>query len=501
VNNVIYVSAGTRVFALDQATGNEKWKFPTTQEVQGGYFRKTPVMADGVVVVSNERWLYGIDPANGQQLWAYHLVDPSQGITGPCVGAGKFVICVLNGEYLLAINGKDGKETWNAPLHIFDLLKGDMIAYEDTLFYFTQKNALCSINVNDPSKVKTLGQFSTLSEDAVPTLRGGTLFINTGSYLSAFNAVTGSLRWQVDTQDDLVYGPAASSEGEAVINRDGVLTIVDLNGHIKTMKTPNGKGVQQMKIDLQSGPAAAPSEAGSLFAVPTLNGNLNLIDPKDGSIVWRYMVHPMNLAEATKLNSANRAHQVEGSSGLDRPDPASFAVQAAGPATVIGDTLLLLADDGSLLSFDKSTGVDVTGPEVRMVTPRPGSEVSSQDLAVAFSIADDASGVNDSTVTLMANGKPVTQEFTADGLDIARFTLRGGNGLLQDGRVEFVLTVSDWLGNATTAHFSITINNDLPPVFAPLPKTGPSGGGKFGGKFGGGGGGGGGGSTDSGDGG
>ncbi len=33
--------------------------------------------------------------------------------------------------------------------------------------------------MNVPEKVKTLGQFSTLSEDVVPILRGETLYINT----------------------------------------------------------------------------------------------------------------------------------------------------------------------------------------------------------------------------------------------------------------------------------------------------------------------------------
>jgi uncharacterized membrane protein YgcG len=182
-----------------------------------------------------------------------------------------------------------------------------------------------------------------------------------------------------------------------------------------------------------------------------------------------------------------------GSSGIDRPDPANYSVQAAGPATVVGDTLLMLADDGSLLSFDKNTGVDVTGPDIRMVYPNPGSEVNSDDLGVAFRISDDASGVKDDTITVTANGKAVDNEFTADGLDIVRFNLHGKNDLLPDGRVEFVITAFDWMGNSTTEKYSLTIDNTLPKLYQPKLAPGQGGGGAGGGGGRGGGGGGGGG--------
>ena len=39
--NTIYVSVGARIFALDRDTGNQKWKFPTTEPIQG-YFQIEP---------------------------------------------------------------------------------------------------------------------------------------------------------------------------------------------------------------------------------------------------------------------------------------------------------------------------------------------------------------------------------------------------------------------------------------------------------------------------
>ena len=407
------------------------------------------------MVSATDTTLYGVDPATGVQKWYYKLQDPQQEISSQPVSVGKQVVFPVNAEYLVAINGADGKETWPAQQHIFELLKGNLGANGDLLFYFTQHNALCAMNVGSPTKVKTYASFSTLSENATPVVVSDILYVNSSSYVAALNAFNGSTRWQTDTQEDLVYGPAITSDSVAVVSRDGILTIMDLRGKIRDMKDPSGKGLIPMKIDLQSGAAARPTAAGSLFMVPTLNGALNLVDPKTGRIVWRYIVHPMSAEEAIVNNSRNQqgggkggggggglgggggARGVGGAGGTTGgtgggstgggangqpgntliPDPADFDVPVAGATVVSGNTLLVLAADGSLLAFDKDSGVDVTGPEVKMLFPSAGSEVSGQDLSVVFRISDDNSGVNEKTITVTYNGKPLDNSFTADGKD------------------------------------------------------------------------------------
>lgn len=542
VDDTIYFSGVTHVYALNRDTGNEKWKFPTTEDIQG-YFRVSPVMIDGVLVVTTDTIVYGLDPETGVQKWYYKLLDPEKMISGQPVSTGKFVVFALNAEWLMKLSASDGKPAWEAPVHVYDRIRGQMTAYGDVLYYFSQSNALCSMNVSTPSKMKTLNTFSTLSEDVTPILRGDILYINTGTYLSAFSAASGAFRWQVDTGEDLVYGPAASSEGEAVISRDGILTLVDQAGHMRRMKAADGKHMIPMKINLESGAATRPTPADNLYVVPTLNGVINLVDPSNGAIVWQYAVHPMSAEEAARLarnanvrnqngigggrggaggiggggigggggggfgggglgggglsgggngnnpNNANNPNNPNGTSNLERPDPASYTIPAAGPAVVSGDTLLMLGDDGSLLAFDKTTGVDVTGPDIRMVTPAPGAEVSSQDLGVAFRITDDASGVNEKTISVTLDGKALDDEFTADGLDTVRFSLNGKNKLLSDGRVTFKVTASDWLGNTTSIEYSLTIDNSLPPLNQPpVRQQNPGGRGGPGGGIGGGGG-------------
>ena len=60
-------------------------------------------------------------------------------------------------------------------------------------------------------------------------------------------------------------------------------------------------------------------------------------------------------------------------SNTNRRDVSLYTVAAAGAPIAVGDTLLLLAKDGSLLAFDKTSGVDATGPEVKMGWPSDGA--------------------------------------------------------------------------------------------------------------------------------
>ena len=75
------------------------------------------------------------------------------------------------------------------------------------------------------------------------------------------------------------------------------------------------------------------------------------------------------------------------------------------------------------------------------------------------------------------------------GKILCEFSLYGKNKPLPDGRADFAVSVSDWMGNVTTEHFSLTIDNSLPSISAPKFEQGGRGG-KGGGGFGGGGGGG-----------
>lgn len=463
------------MFALDKNTGNQLWKFPTVESVDGA-FKTAPVMSDGTLVVGTDRSLYGIDPDTGKQKWYYPLPGQQDTIFGQLVSVGKSVAFGDGPDNLMAVNGADGKPTWKDPQHVYDQLKGNLAAFQNNLYFFTQTNNLCSMDVVSPERVKIIARFTSVSADATPVVNSDVLYANSGSYVVAVNAFSGTARWQKDTAEELVFGPAVSSEGVASVSRDGIVTIMDLFGNVKSIRDETKHTSLPMKIDLQAQPLAQPTAIGKFFVVPTMNGALNLIDPDSGQIVWQYAIHPMSAASAKKAPPL---------SPNERPDAYFYTVGAAGPVVASGDTMLVLAQDGSLLAFDKQTGVDMTGPKVKMRWPAEGAELNGKGLQLVFNIADEASGVNAKSIKITVDDKDMTYEYTADGNATVVFSDLNDNKTLDNGRHNIVVSAKDWMGNITTQHYTILIDNSLPLLNQPKLQQ-PTRAGKFGGGIGGG---------------
>jgi uncharacterized membrane protein YgcG len=158
-----------------------------------------------------------------------------------------------------------------------------------------------------------------------------------------------------------------------------------------------------------------------------------------------------------------------------------------------GTELLVPAKDGSILSFDRNLGVDLTPPRVSMLFPNPGDQVSGQPpLYLHFKLEDEASGLNEKTLKITVDGRNLKYEKLRDGTYVVKFSTSGENRVLPDGRHVFAVIGSDWLGNEVRQEYTLTIDNSIPPIKLPGATTQPGGAGGKGG-FGGGGGAGGGG--------
>ena len=470
-DGVIYLAVGARVFALHGDTGNQLWKYPTTESVEG-FFRYSPVISGDTLVESTLRFAYGIDLKTGKEKWRYRLTDPEMNFAVQPVGTPSCVVFQMSGEYLFALNSKDGKPTWLEPVHVFDHLKGDMATLEENVYYFTETNEMWVVDTRNPSKAKKLQTFDNLSSSATPVVYGDVVYVNSSSYVTAINAFSGTMKWERNTEQDLVYGPAVSPLGIASVSRDGILSVMELTGQMKSMKSSITGHMTSMQMDLQSGPAASPTAAGNFFVIPTIDGSIVMIDAKTGALIWRYIIPPMTELEPQKVLQ-NTVHPPVDRTGAN--------VAAAGPAISFGNTLLLLCSDASLLCFDKATGVDMTGPEISMVYPNEGAEVNGENLAVAFVIHDTGTGVDPRSVSVFLNGKPVDNQYVPTGLDVAQFDRNEPkNKNLDEGRMEFEVKAKDWLGNSSDKKFSLLINNLLLPLAAP--KVAPEGG-KGAGRF------------------
>ena len=85
-NLVILGGRDRLVHALDMASGQEKWNFPTRGQVDSS----PVVVGKRVYVGSADGRLYGLDLATGEKVWEYD--SGSSFVSSPAVAAGKMVI-------------------------------------------------------------------------------------------------------------------------------------------------------------------------------------------------------------------------------------------------------------------------------------------------------------------------------------------------------------------------------------------------------------------------
>lgn len=454
IGNTVYAAVGQRIYALDKETGNRKWQFPLVEPING-YFGSGVITAEGLIIAAaDNKNIYAVDPNTGELKWQFaSLVS----VIGQPVVVGKWLVFATSDNSLNALDVVTGETAWDNPVKVYDGILGSIAAQGSNVLYFTNSYELRAFNVTT-KKQSWAQRFSVVTPDAVPIVYGDRIYVGTGQYVASVLAATGRGGRNGMVGDELAYGPAVSAEGALAVTREGKAVVLDAS--LRPTK---------IVVDLGSSPIVRPTAVGRMFVVATANGALNLIDPRSGTLVWSYTIRPM-------------AGTVAATSGSSRPGsntapPPIVSIQASGPAVLSGNTLLVLARDGSMLAFDRDTGVDQTAPAARMVWPNSGDIVNGQTLELIFKLEDEATGVNEKSISVSINGAKVEHEYTREGFVIVRISPLGKNKSLRNGRATIVLSAADWMGNAETKSFALMIDNTLPPTKRPSGGEGPAGGG------------------------
>jgi outer membrane protein assembly factor BamB len=114
-NGAVYFGSGDgNVYALDAATGTQKWKFKT-----GNVVHASPAIADGVVFVGSwDSYMYALDAATGAEKWRFHTgEDPvnhnQQGIQSSAAVSDSVVYFGCRDGHLYAVDQQSGVMKWS----------------------------------------------------------------------------------------------------------------------------------------------------------------------------------------------------------------------------------------------------------------------------------------------------------------------------------------------------------------------------------------------------
>jgi outer membrane protein assembly factor BamB len=242
-------TADGTLYALDAATGEEKWRYEVGEPILGTpNLLSAPVAGEdagraAVVVVSqSDGALHCVALADGEPIWQTEGVSRCDG--SPAVGDGLVVFgsCVAA---LHVFSAADGKLERNIEVGADSEVAGGVAVYGDAVFTGSRSGRVLQADLRT-------GGVLWVNEDAedevftTPAVSGDSVvFASSDGYIYALNRETGDRRWTFDT-NGTPASPVIAGD-KVVVTSDGVLHVVRLE---------NGAPVWSHEVsDVITGPA------------------------------------------------------------------------------------------------------------------------------------------------------------------------------------------------------------------------------------------------------
>lgn len=231
-----------QLFALDQATGEQKW----TAQLSGALISSALIQTGRVIVIANDGTIFAFDEATGQQAWTYKLANSQFSLRGQAapvaLDARTIAVATSNG-YIYAIDSLTGVPRMQQRVAVSD----------------------------GRSDIQRL-----IDVDGEPVIAGQLL-------------ITTSYQGQV-TATDLASRRVVWSEDASSINRpevsDNKVFVTQTDGKIAAYDLVTGQQLWQNE-QLLNRNLSNPVVLGQNLVVGDLDGVLHLIDPNSGTILGR----------------------------------------------------------------------------------------------------------------------------------------------------------------------------------------------------------------------
>ena len=314
-----YIAFNTQVYAIDLATGTERWHFPKEAEKETTFYAAPQITEDGQVIVGGyNNVLYSLDAQTGEQNWIFE--DASDRYIGSVLIAEDVIFAPSADKHLYAV-GLDGKALWDIPfsaenenwaqpatgpdcdciylasmdhsVYAINPEKGDIRwrseplggasvgspAVSDdgkTLYIGSFLNELVAIDAADASII-----WKIPTEDwvwASPVIEGDTLyFADIAGNFYAIDRNTQKQLWTLSTGSDIVGTPLLTEDGLYFTTQDGTFYAVTREGATRWTK--------EFEQPLHAGPVAA----GDLILIATDKGDLTLYAfDANGAQQWQF---------------------------------------------------------------------------------------------------------------------------------------------------------------------------------------------------------------------
>ncbi|MFC0842817.1 PQQ-binding-like beta-propeller repeat protein [Streptomyces noboritoensis] len=250
---LVYACGGKRLYAVDMATGEQRWSFPTSEKVY------SPAATDGLVYVSSDAYLYAVNAADGKQRWKFRT-DATAFRAAPTVADGVVYVGRISDGMLCALDAGTGEQRWKSDVGIVSWAQP--VVADGVVYCTTSSERLFAV---DAASGKPKWDFASGRGGPV-AVSGGVVYVSGGKLLYALDAATGSKRW--------VFPVGGALSAPAVA--DGVVYVATASDDKYLYAVAAASGEQRWRFpthDAASTPVVANglvyvSTFGRLYAVP-----------------------------------------------------------------------------------------------------------------------------------------------------------------------------------------------------------------------------------------
>lgn len=222
-----------QLFALDQATGEQKW----TAQLSGAILSASLIQSGRVITVSNDDTVYAHDLATGQQVWTYNLPNVQfslRGVATPVALDPRTVLIASSNAYIYALDIISGVPRMQRRVAVsegrsdiqrLNDLDGDPVVAGQFLVTTSYQGQVTVMDL--------AAQQVVWSEDASsiqrPEVFNNTVYVaQADGKITAYALTTGEQLWQNDSLlNRQLSNPVILGQDLVVGDLDGVLHLID----------------------------------------------------------------------------------------------------------------------------------------------------------------------------------------------------------------------------------------------------------------------------------
>lgn len=270
--DTVYVAdqAGT-LFALDTATGRQRWTFDTGAAYVDNVRIPAPTIAGSrVFLPGGDGTLYALDATSGAQAWSY-----AAGATAyASIAVVDTTAYFLNTKTVVALDTASGAVRWQQPIVGLDTRSQPAVA-DGKLVYGNDLGTLFALDSATGAMMWTAETGNALR---TPTIADGRILIPSPSgSIVAVDAATGKELWRQQATGDSEFGSPAVIGGKVFTTMSSEVIAYDLASGTVLWRTKNLA-------------AGVPAVAGGTVYVVTSMGGVVLLDLATGTEISRVAV-------------------------------------------------------------------------------------------------------------------------------------------------------------------------------------------------------------------